>query len=57
MDLLFIIGVSFIGGVIAGVVIEHYFFKGGDNDDSDGKIKQQIYDTLTKVKKDLEETV
>lgn len=59
MDLPLFIAAAFIGGVIVGVAVEHYFYHRDSNTDDDptGEKKQKIFDTLAKLKSDIESTV
>lgn len=58
MDLAFIIAAAFVGGIIVGVAVEHFFFRTSNTeDDPTGEKKQQIFNTLTKLKSDIESTV
>lgn len=56
MDLVFIIAAAFVGGIIVGVAVEHYFVKKDDNQDGE-PIIQNLTNRVDLIIEDIKKTV
>lgn len=54
MDLVFIIAAAFVGGIIVGVAVEHYFVKPNE---SNGKEIQKVIDKIDTIISDIKSTI